>query len=230
MLEGKPTIEDRQKIHRRAIEECARMLGNQEVVPKEVWKRQWEDACILRNEVKGQLFPHIRIRKISLDGENYMEKSTLYLEEDSISSKYFIDYTKEVVESVYIILIWMDTITLDSYLEQFYIYLWQTAYMNVTREYLRECFAKEGAHISPFYGPGLYDIPLAGLESLYKKVEVGEVKVIAQRMEPSSSFLGFVFAGQLSEQETGASCKECLGVTGCEFCMLYKSKRKKEEV
>lgn len=229
MLELQTIKEDRNEIYRRAIEECGRMLGDRKVVPEEVWSKQFEDACRLHDQVKEEIFPHIRVVKIPFNKKNYIEKEALHLDDDTISSKYFVDYTPKSVDAMYIVLMWIEEIVLDSYLDQFYIHLWQIAYMNVMREYVREYFVEEGTHISPFYGPGLYDIPLGELKKLYKRIEVKQVKIHGQKMEPSSSFLGFIFSGQHCEIQKAVSCKECLGVTGCEFCMLYESRRKKEE-
>lgn len=153
--------------------------------------------------------------------ENYMVLETETIYYNLPLSKY-----PEQITGVYAFLVSEQTIAKDGQdtLEQLYTHIWQNAYLDAAREWLKEWIGKKStSFVSQSIAPGFYGIALKEMEKFYN-IAGGQQTTVRFRengmLDPEKSVLGIYLTMTEDINIFGRQCANCLARgKNCEFCM-----------
>ena len=135
------------------------------------------------------------------------------------------DYSDRVKE-IYIFLVSEKTVADDRQetIEQLYTHIWQNAYLDAAREWLKDWLKKEsGWYVSDCISPGFYGIPIKCMSDLYDLVEGKNIGVHLREdgfLLPEKSVLGMYFTMKEDINIFGKRCLECPAHgKNCEYCL-----------
>lgn len=132
----------------------------------------------------------------------------------------------EQIQGLYVFLVTIEHMTKEegSLLEQLYLQIWQNAYLDAAREWLKEWIGrKEQVFVSQCVAPGFYGIDLQEMHTLYEVMKGGKlgVKVLENGcLYPEKSFMGMYFLLENDLDILGKRCSVCLAQgKNCTYCM-----------
>lgn len=153
--------------------------------------------------------------------ENYM-----MLESKQVYYNLPLSEYREQITGVYVFLISQPSIVEDGQnaLEQLYTHIWQNAYLDAAREWLKEWIGKKYASfVSQSIAPGFYGIALDEMKLFYNVVDWQNTFVKLRQdgmLEPEKSVLGMYLTLTEDINILGRQCVDCLARgKNCEFCM-----------
>lgn len=153
--------------------------------------------------------------------ENCMVLESELIYYDLPLSKY-----QEQITGVYAFMVSEQTIAKNEQdtLEQLYTHIWQNAYLDAAREWLKEWISKKCASfVSQSIAPGFYGIALKEMKKFYDIVGGQQTTVRFGEhgmLDPEKSVLGIYLTLTEDINIFGRQCVNCLARgKNCEFCM-----------
>jgi len=153
--------------------------------------------------------------------EDYM-----ILESERISYELPLAEYREQITGVYAYVISEQTIAEDGQgtLEQLYTHIWQNAYLDAAREWMKEWIGQKWASfVSQSIAPGFYGIALKEMKKFYNIAGGQQTAVrLAQNdmLQPEKSVLGIHLTLKEDINIFGRQCASCPARgKNCEFCM-----------
>ena len=116
----------------------------------------------------------------------------------------------------------------DSVVESFLMHLIQIAFLNATRDYMKEYlvpmvyqyFKKQKApFVTMIFGPGLFDMPMEAMSQMIQYIDSENITLKESVLEPEMSFVGCIYVTK-ERLKKRIPCKRCKANIGCEYCMV----------
>lgn len=186
-------------------------------------KYQKEDIESVQWDLAQRLQINIYVKPVSeyLFFENYMILDTEQIYYNLPLTEY-----QNQITGVYVFLISEQTIVNheQNTLEQLYMHIWQNAYLDAAREWLKDWFGKKyGFFVSQSIAPGFYGIALKDMGKFYNLAGGKQTAVRIREdgmLEPEKSVLGIYLTLTEDINIFGRQCASCLARgKNCEFCM-----------
>ncbi|BCN32856.1 hypothetical protein [Anaeromicropila herbilytica] len=144
-----------------------------------------------------------------------------------LESKVFEQFKKAEVEGVYFYLISIgnNEYSSNDLMEQYYQKIWETAYLEAAREYLRSLILdqKRENYLSVSLGPGYYGMRIEEIDKIFQMFQKNSIGVILkdnQYLVPMNSNIG-LFLESRREVSLFKGCELCIGgKEGCAFCSI----------
>lgn len=130
---------------------------------------------------------------------------------------------KEAVIGAYFYVITIGEINIVSndLLEQYYYNIWETAYLDAARDYLKTVLKDKDTFLMQSLGPGYYGMDITSMDDFFRLLDTSLIKVYLSENKmiiPMKSNIG-VFLKTKKEIHLQKACETCLGSKGgCSFC------------
>lgn len=133
---------------------------------------------------------------------------------------------EDQIQGLYTFLITLDNVQKEenSLLEQLYLQIWQNAYLDAAREWLKDWIGQqERCFVSQCVAPGFYGIPLQEISTLYDLIGGRQLGVKMSGdycLYPEKSFIGMYFLMKKDLYIFGKRCSRCPAQgKNCAYCM-----------
>lgn len=102
--------------------------------------------------------------------------------------------------------------------------LFETAYVNLSVDILREMICKDEKYVSYPLGPGLFDLEVKDFDDLFKECSLDDIgiNIKDEVIYPSKACVGLYIASDEKIMLKEADCSKCVGASiGCSLCRKY---------
>lgn len=209
------------KLRQRAEELFWQMSGFSEGNPASEFQKK--DIYRIQKELQGQL--EIKARVCPVEKYAFGEKA-MYLQEYEIFYDLPLASYSDAITGVYTFIVSEKTLVTEDQgnLDQLLFHIWQNAYLDAAREWMKEWLAQETKRfVSSCIAPGFYGIDLDEIATLFKLVDGGQIGVQMREdgfLLPEKSVIGIYLTLRQDINIFGKRCKSCLARgKNCEFCM-----------
>ena len=184
---------------------------------------QMEEIKEIGQDIRERINVRILVKKV----DNYrLEQQSMWIETEEITYNLPISLYQDTVQGLVLFLVMIEDIPTDSkrVIEQLYTQIWQNAYLDAAREWLKEWIArKECCFVSQSVAPGFYGIDVKHVKSFVRLLQAEQVNVKVTEdgyMIPEKTVVGMYFLLEQDLNIFGKRCKSCLAQgKNCEFCM-----------
>lgn len=172
--------------------------------------------------VKEQINVHILVKKV----DNYrLEEKSMWIEKQQIPYNLPISLYQETVQGILLFLVTIEEISTDGkrVTEQLYTQIWQNAYLDATREWIKEWLAEEeDCFVSQSVAPGFYGIDVSYVKSFVRLLRAEQLGITVTEegyMIPEKTVVGMYFLLKQDLNIFGKRCKSCPAQgKNCIFC------------
>ena len=184
---------------------------------------QLEEIKAVWIDIRKQINVHILVKKV----DNYrLEEVSMWIEAEQIPYNLPISLYQETVQGIILFLVTIEDISTDGkrVMEQLYTQIWQNAYLDAAREWIKEWVAeKEGCFVSQSVAPGFYGIDVEYVKYFVQLLQGEKVGITVTNegyMIPEKTVVGMYFLLHEDLNIFGKRCKSCPAQgKNCEFCM-----------
>jgi hypothetical protein len=172
----------------------------------------------------GKIKNHIHIRAlVSYYDSLVIHDSSLVADDVILTCMIFEQLEKEAVIGAYFYVITIEDINISSndLLEQYYYNIWETAYLDAARDYLKELLGDEDSFLMESLGPGYYGMDIVEIDKFFKILDTSIIQVYLKEnktITPMKTNVG-LYLKTNNEITLTKACGTCLGSkSGCSFC------------
>lgn len=184
---------------------------------------QFEEIKEVWQLIREQINVRILVKKV----DNYrIEENSMWIETKQIAYNLPIFLYQETVQGLRLFLVAIEDIPMEGkpVIEQLYTQIWQNAYLDAAREWLKEWLAEEeGCFVSQSVAPGFYGIDIEHIKSYAKLLQAEQLDITVTEdgyIIPEKTVVGMYFLLDQDLNIFGKRCKSCLAQgKNCEFCM-----------
>lgn len=189
------------------------------------YRRMMDRALLVHQSLDKQIRPQA---VLSYYDDEIIDGKYLYIVDVEFECMAFEQIKKQNVIGVYAYILTAGNLRLEncSQLDKFYTDTWGTAYVDASRDILRQYisnqYKSDAIFVSDSFGPGYYGMQTTNIKNFFKIIDGAKIGVELygnEIMLPLKSCAGFFVVSKEQELTIGADCKYCLGQgNGCEFC------------
>ena len=184
---------------------------------------QMEEIKEIGQDIRERINVRILVKKV----DNYrLEQQSMWIETEEITYNLPISLYQETVQGIILFLVTIEDISTDGkrVMEQLYTQIWQNAYLDAAREWIKEWVAeKEGCFVSQSVAPGFYGIDVEYVKYFVQLLQGEKVGITVTNegyMIPEKTVVGMYFLLHEDLNIFGKRCKSCPAQgKNCEFCM-----------
>lgn len=195
---------------------------------RRMWKYAW-GMLGDKTEENREVYENnqVELKRLLYEKKEYMVPEGSYL----LSAKPHLSYERAEEAGVlaeYIVVFGLKEYRTEDVCEQYLMHLLQIGMMNAVRDHLKETLVpqlyryiknEKAPYISEFFGPGLFEEPLAASKDMVALTRVQSVSLSEKELlSPAMAFAGALY---VTERETKKEmpCISCKAKRGCEYCM-----------